>query len=188
MNDSLKWGLKFALLIFPVFLVAVPVFVGVVDNKESSVVQWEEEEQVVSPTPITMAPYDCEVHIECRELARTVYWEARGEPLAGQIAVAHVVLNRVKAPYWKGGVIAVIHTKCHFEYLCIQGLMDQPKDSKAWEKAKDVAEGALFGYYKDNTFGANHYLAKKKLTRLPKWARVYKETVTIGNHTFYKRG
>lgn len=171
------------------FLIASLITVSYLHNTENSEVKEETKtEETVSPTPIEYARYDCEVHIECREIARAVYWEARGEPFEGQVAVAHVILNRVSAPYWNEGVITVIHTKCHFEYLCIEGLMDKPKNKKSWEMAKMVAEGVLFGYYDDNTGGANHYLNKKKLKRLPRWAIVYRETKTIGNHTFYRRG
>ena len=75
-------------------------------------------------------------------VAMAVYFEARGEPTAGQIAVAHVIQNRIEDPrypdnacdvvkqgyYWNG---IPIRNKCQFSFYC-DGKSDDPKNKQAW--------------------------------------------------------
>jgi N-acetylmuramoyl-L-alanine amidase len=75
-------------------------------------------------------------------VAVAVYFESRGEPVAGQVAVAHVIRNRIEDPrypdnacdvvkqgyYWNG---SPIRNKCQFSFYC-DGKPDDPKNKQAW--------------------------------------------------------
>ena len=82
-------------------------------------------------------------------VAMAVYFEARGEPTAGQIAVAHVIQNRIEDPrypdnacnvvqqgyYWNG---VPIRNKCQFSFYC-DGRSDEPRNKQAWFNSLYIA-------------------------------------------------
>jgi len=74
-------------------------------------------------------------------LAEAIYYEARGEPIAGQIAVAQVVLNRTLGGSWPKSVCEVTHqgvekgVKCQFSYACMKGALGKPQGD-AWDNAR----------------------------------------------------
>lgn len=126
-------------------------------------------------------------------LAMNIYHEARGEPLAGQLAVALVVTNRVESPrfpdtvcsvvkqgkYWNGNPI---RNKCHFSWWC-DGLSDTPKDDEAWAEAIHLAWNVQHDVI-DITEGATHYFNPDKAN--PYWAKDEDFIIKIGSHSFYK--
>ena len=88
-------------------------------------------------------------------LAMTVYGEARGEPLAGQVAVAQVVLNRMADPRWPDTVCGVVTQPGQFSFH-----WQAPREPSAWERAVIVARRALAGDLDDPTGGALYYHRK----------------------------
>lgn len=131
-------------------------------------------------------------------LAKNIYFEAGNQPLAGKIAVAQVVLNRVDhktypndicgvvyqarwRENWKGNMIPV-RNMCQFSWYC-DGLSDNPEDSKTWIKSLDIAFDILNNTYGDITEGATHY---HSIMVEPYWASSLNETVQISDHIFYK--
>lgn len=125
-------------------------------------------------------------------LARTLWGEARGEGLAGMIAVGHVIQNRAKRPAWWGkDIISVCQKPWQFScwnrddpnYQFLSGL--KPIPSAEFEKARQAASSVLEGKQIDPTGGATHYYAKSMKTP-PRWTKGAKPTVTIGNHRFFK--
>ena len=119
-----------------------------------------------------------EVALMC--LALTVYHEARGEPLRGQYAVAHVVMNRVNSDFWGNTVCAVVAQKSQFSYTKKHSF---PKDIEALRLAIKVSQHVIGGY-PDVTMGATHYFNPDVL--LPAWAGGLQYIMRIGNHVFYK--
>lgn len=122
-------------------------------------------------------------------LALNVYHEARSEPLQGQAAVAHVVLNRVASGRWPDDVCSVIHQgyekgmfKCQFTWYC-DGKPDEPTEILAWAKSVLVANQVLTGVVPDVTNGATHYHARYVN---PYWSASLSKTVTYGSHMFYR--
>lgn len=122
-------------------------------------------------------------------LALNVYYEARSEPMVGQYAVAHVVLNRVANESFPDDACKVVKQgyskglgKCQFSWYC-DGKSDVPKDELSWLYARVVAYNVLYDYHKDNTDGATHYHANYVR---PWWSKHYDKTVTHGSHIFYK--
>lgn len=125
---------------------------------------------------------------DARCLAQAVYFEARSEPLEGQLAVAQVVLNRVRSPYWPDRVCAVVFEgeqrrhHCQFSFAC-DGRSDKPKNRRAWQIAKMVALVALDGLWRDVTGHATHYHA---VYVTPSWRAAMAPTVRYGDHLFYR--
>ena len=128
-----------------------------------------------------------EMFLTC--LALNVYYEARSEPMDGQYAVAHVVLNRVADDSFPDDACKVVKQgyhkgkhRCQFSWYC-DGKSDKPKDNMSWIVAQVVAYNTLYGHHKDNTYGATHYHATYVN---PWWRKHYDKTVAHGSHIFYK--
>ncbi len=121
-------------------------------------------------------------------LARAVYFEARSEPEMGQLAVAKVVLNRLKDPNYPKTICGVVYqgaarsNSCQFSFAC-DGLSDQPTVRSSWKQAKRVAAKAMAGDQSIKIMtSATHYHADYVT---PKWAASLKRVIKIGRHIFY---
>jgi N-acetylmuramoyl-L-alanine amidase len=111
-------------------------------------------------------------------LALTVYTEARGESVAGQKAVALVVMNRAE---WNDKrVCKVVHSKGQFPWA--KPGMKAPRDKKAWTNAQQVARTVMNGEVEDFTHGATYFLGKGER---PAWRLKMKYVMTVGGHRFY---
>ena len=110
-------------------------------------------------------------------LARLVYAEARGEPYTGQVAVAAVVLNRVKNSSFPNSIAGVIYQKGAFSVVDDGQINLTPNQT-----AISAAQDALNGW--DPTYGAIYYFNPKTATNGWIWSRPL--TVVIGNHRFCK--
>lgn len=123
-----------------------------------------------------------------RCLALNIYHEARGEPLQGKIAVAHVVLNRAAAGRFPTEVCDVIKQggeirrhRCQFSWWC-DGRSDKPRDLAAWRESLLIALMIRRGAADDPTGGALWYHADSVQ---PSWASHMKARTKIGRHIFY---
>ncbi|MFT4962196.1 MAG: spore germination cell wall hydrolase CwlJ-like protein, partial [Paracoccaceae bacterium] len=123
-----------------------------------------------------------------RCLSEALYFEARGETVKGQFAVAEVIQNRVKSSRFPGSLCGVIKQgtgrkfQCQFTYTC-DGHKEVIAEKKAFERVSKVARAAIDGIAKPLTNGGTHYHTKHVR---PSWAKVYTETVRIGVHIFYR--
>ena len=128
-------------------------------------------------------------------LSRTIWGEARGEPLLGKIAVAWVIRNRVttdihgdnKPDWWGEGVIGVCQKPSQFSCWNehdnnLPKLLAVSADDDAAKESLYVALGVWLGYLSDPTAGATHYHATSVS---PAWAKG-KPGQQIGNHVFYQ--
>jgi len=129
-------------------------------------------------------------------LALNVYHEAKNQSFMGQVAVAQVVMNRVKDARYPNTVCDVvkqaetykykptipIKNKCQFSWYC-DGKSDKPEEPKAWRDAMHVANGVYNGHIGDFVEGATHYHAYYVN---PSWANVKKYVLRIDDHIFYK--
>lgn len=113
-------------------------------------------------------------------LALAVYFEARSEPLRGQLAVAQVVLNRVESPHYPDTVCGVVREYKQFSFYW-DGKSDTPYNARAWEQAKLVASAAADGTCIAELDGVTHYHADYVTTN---WG--YELVVKIGKHLFYR--
>ncbi|HJR68529.1 MAG TPA: cell wall hydrolase [Gammaproteobacteria bacterium] len=125
-------------------------------------------------------------------LAENVYHEARGEPLAGQYAVAEVTLNRVASPFHPSSICEVVHQQAWdarrrryvgaFSWTEIKETLRRPRGG-AWRRAVEVATAAYERRAEPQLDGALFYHTTDVE---PAWARDKTTIATIGNHVFYR--
>lgn len=110
-------------------------------------------------------------------LSRVVYGEARGEPYEGQVAVAAVVLNRVKSSSFPNTISGVVYQSGAFD-IVRDGQINLTPNSTAKKAAQDAYNGW------DPSRGAIYYFNPSTATSKWIWSRPM--TVTIGRHRFCK--
>ena len=120
--------------------------------------------------------------LEAMCLAMMIYGEARGEPLTGQIAVAEVVMERVRDPRWPNDVCDVVQQKHQFPgYYTVKR-----SEVSKWSPYVTPALLVLQRNGGSRSLGANHYYASAGASYIPapSWAKGMRVVTTIGNHTF----
>lgn len=128
-------------------------------------------------------------------MALAIYFEARGEPLEGQVAVGQVIMNRVEDPRYPSDACSVVYeaeyyswnpelpirNRCQFSFYC-DGQSDNPGEQREFERCVLVASAVLNKETKDVVRGATHY----HTTRVqPHWAEKDKQVRRIAKHVFY---
>ncbi|MCM1306313.1 MAG: spore cortex-lytic enzyme [Bacteroides sp.] len=108
-------------------------------------------------------------------IARAVYGEARGEPYTGQVAVAAVILNRVKSSSFPNTIAGVIYQSGAFDCVA-DGQINLTPNQNAYNAARD----ALNGW--DPTYGCLFYYNPRTATS--KWMLSRTVKLNIGNHAF----
>ena len=154
--------------------------------------------------------YTESTHPELYCLAMNIYFEAKSEPIAGQYAVADVVLNRVNDARYPNSICEVVlqgpvreswktkkdpdlpkeerkfnpvKHKCQFSWYC-DGKPDVVRDGDAWRKAQEIAYRIVTeSKYRGITEGATHYHATYVS---PRWAPQLDLIGRIGTHIFYR--
>ena len=124
-------------------------------------------------------------------LAFNVYFEARGEPVAGQYAVAEVTMNRVASSRYPDTVCGVVHQKNwdplrkrYVSAFSWNELDERPSlEDATFRQAWEVAEAVYYRRYTPVLAGALHYHA---VYIKPSWARGIKPIARIGQHVFYR--
>lgn len=123
-----------------------------------------------------------------RCLSEALYFEARGETVKGQFAVAEVILNRVKSSRYPSTLCGVIKQgtgrkyQCQFTYTC-DGHKEIIAEPKAFERVSKVARASIDSGGSGLTAGATHY---HTTSVRPSWARTFTKTARIGVHIFYR--
>jgi len=122
-------------------------------------------------------------------LAEALYFEARGETIKGQFAVAEVIMNRVESARFPDSICGVINQgtgrkyACQFTYTC-DGIPERIHEPRAWDRVGKVARAIIDGTAPMNlTDGATHY---HTTAVRPRWSRTYTKTASIGVHLFYR--
>jgi spore germination cell wall hydrolase CwlJ-like protein len=122
-------------------------------------------------------------------LAEAIYFEARGEAVRGQIAVAQVVMNRTFSGYYPNTVCGVVyqnkyrHMACQFTFACDNN-PDVIREPDMWERAKKIAKAMLDGQIWLPEVGkSTHYHAYYVH---PSWVAEMKKMYKFGVHTFYR--
>jgi len=120
-------------------------------------------------------------------LARTIYWEARGEAIADMEAIANVVMNRLGHDGFPKTICEVVRQgreqgSCQFSWWC-DGRSDRAREDESYATAKEVARKALNRQLTDRTAGALYFHHRKAT---PDWAAKYVKTAEIGGFRFYK--
>lgn len=139
--------------------------------------------EVQAVDPAGEAPLDDA--ITC--LARTIYWEAKGQANDQMEAVASVVMNRLQTEDFPRTVCDVVKQgsetgTCQFSWWC-DGRPDSVQEENAYMLAKEVARRALNGQLRDRTDGALFFHDRSVS---PSWANEFKRTHRAGDFLFYK--
>lgn len=118
-------------------------------------------------------------------LTVAIYYEARGEPIEGQAAVAQVILNRVQHPDFPDDACAVVFEPDQFSFVgdpsnLIPPMVENEQARRATQKAAKAALEVVEGYHTHIT--STHYHADYVE---PYWADVYTLDFRVGNHIFY---
>ena len=127
----------------------------------------------IQPTEVTSEEMEC--------LAGTVYFESKGESLAGQLAVAEVVINRKNSGRFANSICGVVYQPKQFSFVRGGKMPRIDKNSKHWRNAVAIAHIAMDNQWQSPVkgslfFHANYVSPGWRLTR----------TGTIGNHVFYR--
>ena len=121
---------------------------------------------------------------EC--LATALYFEARGEGIKGQAAVAEVILNRVESPTFPQTICGVVNQGnsrgCQFSFTC-DGRPENIRDRGAWTVAGKIARAMIDGAPRKLTDGATYFHTPAVK---PSWAKRFEKTTKIGRHIFYR--
>ena len=137
------------------------------------------------------APQNPNQDLHC--LALNIYHEARSESLAGQYAVADVVLNRVESRDYPNTICGVVYQakmweghpvrdKCQFSWYC-DGKSDTPQETDAWYRSLMIAVNIVHqNKFRGLTEGATHYHTNYVN---PKWNKSMDFIGRIGDHLFY---
>jgi spore germination cell wall hydrolase CwlJ-like protein len=180
--------LERSIVIFFMLWFSLPLFKIAIDslNESAVVIAEQEEEKIVK--------YVNPSHLKC--LATGIYYEAKGEALLGQIAVARVIMNRVQHGFGSNPCKVVYQTtlvtnnegdqvkRCQFSWVCDdRGTPNE--NNPSYRKALDIAHQVL-AEDKWNDILPNNTLFFHNLTAAPGW--VYKRVTIIGNHVFYSKG
>lgn len=134
--------------------------------------------QLVSQTD---ADYALSEQMQC--LAGAVYFESRGEPLNGQLAVAQVVINRADSERFPSSYCGVVYQRAQFSFIK-NGTMPRIKTgSNAWKRAKAIARIAHEGMWESEAADSLYFHAKYVR---PSWSRKKTARATIKTHIFYR--
>ena len=149
--------------------------------EESFKLRQDQKNKVLAERKKRLAEQSC--------LATAVYYEARSESELGQLAVAKVILNRVRDPGYPKTICGVVYQGadkghgCQFSFAC-DGRAEQPRSGKAWDEARQIASRAMAGEADVKIIStATHYHADYVQ---PRWAGTMKRLIKIGRHVFYR--
>ncbi|MEO1048518.1 MAG: cell wall hydrolase [Pseudomonadota bacterium] len=120
---------------------------------------------------------------QMRCLAGAVYFESRGEPLAGQLAVAQVVINRSQDQRWPASYCGVVYQRAQFSFVKNGRMPRIRTSSAAWDRAKAIAHIAHEGMWESKAGDAVYFHAKYVS---PRWSRRKERTAQIDTHIFYR--
>ena len=130
-------------------------------------------------------------------LALNLYFEARDQPVVGQLAVGFSTMNRVADERYPDSVCGVvkqaqysawdsknpIRHRCQYSWFC-DGMSDEPKNGKAMLEATILAANIFYGRVTDISDGATHYHAT--WIDAPYWTEQMTTVFTIDDHIFYR--
>ena len=117
--------------------------------------------------------------LEC--LATGIYFESKGEPLSGQLAVGHVIANRAESGRFPDSYCGVLFQRGQFSFIRGRSLPSAPRSSRHWLNAVAVAKIVDQELHQSPVGNALFFHARRVS---PKWR--LKRVASIGNHVFYR--
>lgn len=122
-------------------------------------------------------------------LATAIYFEARGENMRGQAAVAQVILNRVRSPAYPDTICGVVYqnaswkNRCQFSFAC-DGIKDRITNRRIYDTAEEVALAVTAGKIFISEVGSSTHYHATYVT--PRWSATMEKMKKIGLHIFYR--
>lgn len=132
---------------------------------------------------VSATPTDGALSEELHCLAGAVYFEARGEPLAGQLAVAQVVINRSESRQFPASYCGVVHQRSQFSFVKNGRMPNIRQGSSAWQRAKAIARIAHQGMWESEADDSLYFHANYVR---PGWSRSKQARARISTHIFYR--
>jgi len=130
---------------------------------------------------MTDKEYTLSEEMQC--LAGAVYFESRGEPLAGQLAVAQVVINRAESSRFPSSYCGVVYQRAQFSFVKGGQMPRIRTGSGAWTRAKAIARIAHEGHWDSEAQDSLYFHANYVR---PSWSRKKTRRATIDTHIFYR--
>ena len=143
--------------------------------------EWTSSKLLSLPVPKSNKQMSC--------LAGALYFEARGEPIQGQLAVGEVILNRVEDTRYPSSICKVINQgtgrrfACQFTYTC-DGKLETVNERKPYEMALKIAKILMTTHDGKLTRGSTHYHSNYVN---PKWSKKFERVAKFGRHIFYRQ-
>ena len=143
--------------------------------------EWTSSKLLSLPVPKSNKQISC--------LAEALYFEARGEPIQGQLAVGEVILNRVEDTRYPSSICKVINQgtgrrfACQFTYTC-DGKLETVHERKPYEMALKIAKILMTTHDGKLTRGSTHYHSNYVN---PKWSKKFDRVAKFGRHIFYRQ-
>ncbi len=119
--------------------------------------------------------------MEC--LAGAIYFESRGEPLEGQLAVARVIVNRAASSVFPSDYCGVVYQRAQFSFVRSGRMPDIRRGSGAWKRARKIARIAHEDLWHSKARDSLYFHAKRVR---PSWSRRKIARATISHHIFYR--
>ncbi len=132
---------------------------------------------------VSAMPRDAALSREMECLAGAIYFEARGEPLAGQLAVGQVVVNRSESGRYPDDYCGVVYQPSQFSFVRGGRMPSIDRSSIAWHRASAIARIAHQGLW-DSQAGDSLYFHARYVR--PSWSRTKIARATIDSHIFYR--
>ena len=129
-------------------------------------------------------------HHELKCMAHAIYHEAATDSIAGKVAIANTIMNRVEHNRFPETICDVVKQPYQFSYLNTGNrnhlTITNHLDHSAWESSVIVALTVAGGYIEDTTGGATHYLNKRLVRRIPHWYNESQKLGKFGEHHFVR--
>ena len=145
---------------------------------------------LITGSPVALAQMETAQQADC--LAEVMYYEARGEGIEGEKAVAEVVLQRTHERDYPSTVCGVAYDgvqpdrrDCQFSFAC-DATLRRPREGYAWQRVRQLAEKILIGAVR-LPGRTGHAVAYHNVDVTPAWSQTMLKTAQIGNHVFYRR-
>jgi hypothetical protein len=132
---------------------------------------------------VTIVPADEGLSRDMECLAQAIYFEARGEPLSGQLAVGRVIVNRTQSPLFPSDYCSVVTQPAQFSFVKKGRIPAVRTTSTAWQRAKAIAVIAHQELWESEAQDALFFHATYVR---PSWARQKMARATIDSHIFYR--
>ena len=127
------------------------------------------------------APQSMSRQLEC--LAGAIYFESRGEPIEGQLAVAQVIINRAESSVFPSDYCGVVTQRSQFSFVKNGRIPTNRGNAGAWERARKIARIAHEGMWESEADDSLYFHATYVR---PSWARKKVARATIKSHIFYR--